>query len=68
MKKGFRIAALALMLAGTARLQAVQTKLFTPVLCGDYCYTEGDESSCQDRSGPVWVRTMCTCINGHWTC
>jgi hypothetical protein len=68
MKKGFRITALALVLGAAAQLQTAKAIVFTPNLCGDYCYTEGEEVPCQDRSGSVWVRTTCTCINGRLVC
>lgn len=69
MKNGFRITALALVLGAAAQLQTARAlPVFTPNVCGDYCTTEGQETGCVDRSGPVWVRTICTCHNGHLTC
>jgi hypothetical protein len=68
MKKGFRITALALVLAAAAQLQTAKAIVFTPTLCGDPCTVEGDQTGCVDRSGPVWVRTICTCHNGRLIC
>jgi hypothetical protein len=69
MKRSFRITALGLVLAATAQLQAARAvPQFTPNLCGDPCTTEGQETGCIDKSGPVWRRTICTCLNGHLAC
>jgi hypothetical protein len=69
MKRGFRITALGLVLAAAAQLQAARAvPQFTPNVCGDPCTTEGQETGCIDKSGPVWVRTICTCHNGHLIC
>jgi len=69
MKRGFRIIALAALLAAAAQLQAARAvPQFSPNVCGDFCTTEGQETGCIDKSGPVWVRTTCTCHNGHLTC
>jgi hypothetical protein len=39
-----------------------------PNYCGDPCDEEGQMVGCIATSGPVWVRTTCTCQNGYLVC
>lgn len=39
-----------------------------PNYCGDPCSDNGAMVGCIDTSGPVWVRTICTCSNGTLVC
>lgn len=41
---------------------------FSPNYCGDPCDTPGQQVGCIDTSGPVWVRTFCTCVGGYLVC
>jgi hypothetical protein len=68
MRKGFRIFALALVLAAAYRLQDARAVTITPTLCGDPCTVEGARVPCQDRTSDPWRRTYCYCTQGYLTC
>jgi len=69
MKKSVRNAALVVALALTAAAYFDDAEArIGPHECDEFCSPEGSEAGCIDRSGPVWRRVICTCIQGRYVC